>query len=132
MDPKLVQKALILFDNSERRLYEGDILEILDRNDLLSFINLRDFLIEHNLINSKSDLYWLSPHGNNVLHQYGGWINYLEKMEEENALKEADEELERENKRWAIKQNKWLHTTRWWPLIIAIASFVISIYAAFK
>lgn len=132
MNPELVQKTLNLFENSERRLSERDLLEVVNGNDLLSFIHLRDFLIDQNLINSKSNLFWLSTHGHKVLHQYGGWIKYLEKLDEEKALKEADEELERENKRWAIKQNKWFHTTRWWPIIIAISSFLISIWAVFK
>lgn len=132
MNPELVQKTLNLFENSERRLSERDLLEVVNGNDLLSFIHLRDFLIDQNLINSKSNLFWLSTHGHKVLHQYGGWIKYLEKLDEEKSLKEADEELERENKRWAIKQNKWLHTTRWWPIIIAISSFLISIWAVFK
>lgn len=127
MDPELVQNALVFLESKERVQYI-DIGKNLETTDPKKIFRAIQFLLDEKLIERKGDLYFLASFGFRVLHEHGTWSKYLENLALEKDLIEADKELERENKRWSIRQNKWLHKTRWWPLILSFISLGISIF----
>ncbi len=62
----------------------------------------------------------------------GGYVNLYKEQEKQGIHKNKIESLEFKKLKWDAVNSEFLAKTRWWPLIIALASFVFSIFALFK
>ena len=64
-----------------------------------------------------------------LIHQMGGYVEYLKKERGENERLQAWRDMQLEGAGWQIKVNKWLYQTRIWPLVISILSLIVAIVA---
>lgn len=62
--------------------------------------------------------YHLTRKGRLIVEK-GGWASYLDK--EEKRLEKEAEKLD-----WDLKNSKWYHWSRWWPLGLSIVSLLLS------
>ena len=125
MDKKSLREHLVFFKKNIVDLNSSDIYVEIDKYfDRTEFVKNIDFLERNTLItenDNRDSIYSITEKGNNVLNDI---IKELEYESEK-------ERIEFEKSKIDLKLNKWLLKTKWLPHIIAVASFLFTIFVYF-
>lgn len=125
----------LLFDiesNKNSRILDeddfADYSEFIEYRKLINLILDEYKLIKKPFTNSLDIV--LTKLGTEVINQ-GGWIKYLENEKLKEQIENEKLNAELENLKTSTEVNKFLLKTKWLPHVVAILSFLFSIYVFF-
>ena len=88
-------------------------------------------MIDKGLVDEDVEVRMLTDFGLDVCNM-GGWLEYLKLEESQQKIEEERQRRADEKLKYDMHISKYLYKTRWWPLIILLASLGVAIWALFK
>jgi hypothetical protein len=121
------------------RGYMVDFLDYCDRQwpeeNPSRHLDLKRLILHHKLAEpagQNGEALSCHPHGFEIMQHHGGWLNYLQREAQEKRKKEEQEAVAAKSEYYQAFNGEWLYNTRWLPLIFALASLGVSIFAVWK
>jgi len=119
-----------LYQSKENTKFESELYGVMSSGNNL--INSFDkHLIDSGLIYKNQEVRTLTEAGIQVCKE-GGWLAYKSREAKVNAENKARQKAQDDKLMYDARISKYLYKTRWWPLIISIASGIVALFALFK
>jgi len=133
LDELIEENLSLIAEQTTQWISKYDIIDnkdgVVSRNEVIS-----KYMSENNLITIepiKGERIDLTAFGMEIYNS-GGWLTHLKNREFEAVNMKVIKAKEEVKLDLEIKISKWLLKTKWLPMVIALVSLAVSIYALFK